>query len=265
MGARTQALEQRSDEAKEHPLSPAYLAMLPMFLCYEFGLRELGGTRHNAAEVLLGLWLAPFDAWADGIRWGLLAGFGIIALYLCRKHRIRVRETLARIWLEGLVGALTLGPLLVGMTALATRWTERLDVSWDSSRATPSLATAGVLFGGAVYEELVFRVGLYGLFYWTFVRVARSLQWNESLGRWFGEACALLGSALFFAAFHFSRFTHWLWTGGTDFSTPLFLWLSCAGLLLGLLYRWRGPGVAAWAHGLFNLGLLVGIDPDVLA
>ncbi|MEO6711697.1 MAG: CPBP family glutamic-type intramembrane protease, partial [Planctomycetota bacterium] len=185
--------------------------------------------------------------------------------YFCRAHAIRVREAVARIWLEGLVAALTLGPLLIGMTALATHWTDRLDVSWDSSRAAPGLATAGFFFGGAVYEELVFRVGLYGLFYWTFVRVARGLNWGEREQRLFAEPIALVGSAIFFAGFHFRRFTHWLWDGGMDFSAPLFLWLACAGILLGLIYRLRGPGVAAWAHGLFNLGLLVGIDPDVLA
>lgn len=265
MGARKQVAAKPSPHAEGHPLSPAFLAMLPMFLCYELGVRELGGARRNGAEVLLGLWLGPLHAYADGIRWGLLAAFAVVALHLCRQRAIRVREAVARIWLEGLVAALTLGPLLVGMTALATRWTDRPEVNWDSSRAGPSLATAGLLFGGAVYEELVFRVGLYGLFYWVFVRVARALEWSESKGRWFAEAIALGASAAFFAAFHFRRFTHWMWDGGMEFSAPLWLWLFCAGLLLGLIYRLRGPGVAAWAHGLFNLGLLVGIDPDVLA
>jgi|SRR5690349_11718635 len=251
--------------AEGHPLSPAYLAMLPMFACYELGVRELGSGRRNAAEVLLGLWLEPVRPWADGIRWGLLAAFALVALHLCRQHAIRVRETVARIWLEGLVAALTLGPLLVGLTALATRWTERLAVPWDSSRPAPSLASAAFLFGGAVYEELVFRVGLYGLFYWTFVRALRALGAGEPRSRFLADALALGGSALFFAGFHFRRFTQWLWNGGLDFSAPLFVWMFCAGLCLGLLYRWRGPGVAAWAHGLFNLGLLVGIDPEVLA
>src|SRR5688572_21544662 len=152
MGARTQPAQARETESDGHPLSPAFLAMLPMFLCYELSLLEFAGTRRNAAEVLLGLWLEPLRERADGIRWGLLAGFAVVALYLCRKRGIRVREALARIWLEGLVAALTLGPLLVGMTALASRWTDRLDVSWDSSREVPGLATAGFFFGGAVYE-----------------------------------------------------------------------------------------------------------------
>ncbi len=265
MAAKKHPAVAESAELRRHALSPAYLAMLPMFCCYELGQRGLGGARHNAAEVVLGLWLAPFGRFADGIRVGLLFAFAVLALHQCRQHGIRVREFVARIWLEGLLVALTLGPALVGLTALASRWTDRLDVAWDSSRDPQGLAVAGFVFGGAVYEELVFRIGLYGLFYWTFVRVARALSAGEKLGSWLADAAALAGSATFFAGFHFERFTHWLFDGGAEYSAALFLWLICAGLLLGVIYRWRGPGVAAWAHGLFNLALLVGIDPDVLA
>lgn len=252
-------------ESLRHALSPAYLAMLPMFLAYELGVRGLGGSRRNAAQELLGLWLSPLREYADGIRWGLLLAFAIVALYLCRQRRIRVLDTAARIWLEGLVVALTLGPLLVGLTALAAHWVPRIDLSWDASRASPGLAVAGFLFGGSVYEELVFRIGLYGILFWTGVRTARSLGAGEAASRGLAELFALLGSSCGFAAFHFERFTGWLWAGGLAFSAPRFLWLAFAGLLLGMVYRWRGPGVAAVAHGLFNLALLVGIDPDVLA
>lgn len=251
--------------AREHALSPAYLALLPMFLSYELGVHALGGIRRNAAQEFLGLWSSPFGEYADPIRWALLVSFAFVALYLCRRHGIRVRATVARIWLEGLVVALTLGPALVGLTALLARWIPRLDVSWDATRAPPGLGSAALLFGGAVYEELVFRIGLYGLLFWASVRAARGLGLLESASRWSAEAFALVGSSVAFAAFHFERFSGWIWPGGLQYSSALFLWLSFAGMLLGVIYRWRGPGVAALAHGLFNLGLLVGIDPDVLA
>ena len=265
MGAQKKSAAPASEESvQRHALSPAYLALLPMFLCYELGVRDLGGSQRNAAQVLLSLWLEPFGVHADGIRWGLLAAFGVVALYLCRAHGIRIRDAVARIWLEGLLVALILGPVLVGLTALALRGAEPLDISWDASRASPGLAVAGYFFGGAVYEELVFRIGVYGVLFWTGARVARELGGGESTARWAAEGFGLLGSSLGFAAFHFQRFTHWLWGGGLDYSTALFTWLTLAGLLLGLIFRLRGPGVAAVAHGLFNLGLLVGIDPDVL-
>ena len=51
--------------------------------------------------------------------------------------------------------------------------------------------------------------------------------------------------------------------GGEVFSAPVFTWRLAAGILLGLLFRWRGIGAAAWAHGIFNLALSIGAGPDV--
>ena len=247
-----------------HPLSPAFLAMLPLFAAYEFSLVAGGGARRNASEVVLGLWLAPFGSHADGVRIALLVAAIPVALYFCRAGGIRVRESVARIWLEAMVAALTLGPALVATTALCLRLLGLESVSWDASRDGPTAAQAALVFGGAVWEELLFRIGLYGLLYWTFVRAARLLGLGADGGRRLADVLALALSALAFAAFHFRRFTHWLWEGGIAFSWPTFLWISGAGVLLGLIYRLRGPGVAAGAHGLFNLGLLIGIDPEVL-
>ena len=74
---------------------------------------------------------------------------------------------------------------------------------------------------------------------------------------------SLLGSSLAFAAFHLEACVAWLGVGGDPFEPAIFTYRVLAGMLLGLLFRWRGPGVAAWAHGLFNLGLLLGAGPDV--
>ena len=80
MAARKQAPVAPADDSPRHALSTAFLAMLPMFVAYELGVRALGGTRRSAAEVLLGLGLTPFGAWSEGIRWGLLAAFAVVAL-----------------------------------------------------------------------------------------------------------------------------------------------------------------------------------------
>ena len=74
---------------------------------------------------------------------------------------------------------------------------------------------------------------------------------------------AALGSAAFFAAFHLAPFVGWLGRGGESFDAAVFSYRFLAGLLLALVFRWRGPGVAAWTHGWFNLALLIGAGPDV--
>jgi hypothetical protein len=252
--------------AGEHgaELSLGFLAMLPLFAAYEAALAADGSGRRSAAEALLGVGLVPLGEHARIARWIALGAASLVALAIVRARRQRVRAQIARIVLEGAAAALILGPLLVGALALLARWVGTLDVSWDASRSPPALAEAALVAGGAAWEELAFRVGLYSLLFLAVRRGAATLGASEGFGRWSAEAVGLLGSALCFAGFHFRALTGWLWDGGLEFSRASFAWLALAGVLLGLLFRWRGPGVAAWAHGLFNLALLVGIDPDVL-
>ncbi|MFT5463465.1 MAG: membrane protease YdiL (CAAX protease family), partial [Planctomycetota bacterium] len=77
------------------------------------------------------------------------------------------------------------------------------------------------------------------------------------------DLCAILFSSVAFAAFHLEVFTRWLGVGGEVYDGPTFLWRLLAGVLFAGLYRWRGLGVVAWAHGLFNLAVLLGADPSV--
>jgi CAAX prenyl protease-like protein len=253
---------ERSDRLRGMPL--AFLAMLPLALVYEWGLRASGAARPNAAQVLLSLWLAPFGDFAVAARWVVLVALGLLAFGLARHEGSRVRAGVARILLEGLLAAVLLGPLLVGAMALLGERFGRLELAWDPARGAPGLAQAALVFGGAFWEELAFRVGLYSLLFLGFRLAASRLKFSLGAARWIAEGLALGGSAAFFAAFHFQAFTGWMWSGGLAFSAAGFTWLFLAGMLLGILYRWRGPGVAAWAHGWFNLALLIGIGPDVL-
>jgi hypothetical protein len=58
-------------------------------------------------------------------------------------------------------------------------------------------------------------------------------------------------------------FVQVLGRGGEPFRAAVFTWRLFAGILLGTLFRWRGPGVAAWSHALFDLFLSTGAGPDV--
>ncbi len=77
------------------------------------------------------------------------------------------------------------------------------------------------------------------------------------------DGLAIAASATVFAASHLGVFTQVLGPGGEPFRAGVFTWRLLAGILLGTLFRWRGPGVAAWAHALFDLFLSIGAGPDV--
>jgi membrane protease YdiL (CAAX protease family) len=132
-----------------------------------------------------------------------------------------------------------------------------------SAAEAPGLARAALLAGGAAYEELVFRMGLQGLLY---------LALRPTLAFWLGaergarvgaEVLAVLLAAVVFAAAHLAVFTQVFGPGGEPFHAGVFPWRVLAGILLAVLFRWRGPGVAAWTHASFNFATSIGAGPEV--
>lgn len=260
---------QADDHAATHDdpitgFAAGVLAMLPLLLAYEWGLAVTGGTRRNVGERLLTLAFEPLgdaSVWVRRILWGVAAIAAWVAL---RRAGLRARAAVSRVVLEGLVGAIVLGPLLVvGMALLGAH--APAGAPANVAAAPPPLGHAALLAGGSAWEELCFRLGAYGLCFVLAAVPLRALGLGEAWSARLAEAGGLVGSTVLFALAHLSRFTSWLGAGGARFEVGHFTWLCLAGVLLGLLFRLRGPGVAAWSHALFNLGLYLGVDPDVLA
>jgi hypothetical protein len=252
------------DDAPElqRSLALGLLAMVPMILAYELALAKIGGAQHNTSELILFRLFAPLGAMADHARWICLAGASIASLVWCLRQQWELGPRLFRIALEGLMAAVLMGPILVGITMLIGEPSGALPLGRDPA-AAPNLVAAGLVFGGGAYEEIVFRVGAYSALFVILKHSASFLGASRGLARWIGEGGGLLGQALLFAGFHLALFTAWLGEGGESFDATTFCYRVIAGVLLGLLFRLRGPGVSSWAHGSFNLALLLGAGPDV--
>jgi hypothetical protein len=240
-------------------LAFGFLAMAPLFVLYELAVLE--GPQRAAAEVLLLRPLAPFGGAEERFRWVALGVVGIVALFHCVRRHLALGPALLRVPLEGLLGALLLGPL----TALLMQrlGAERLRLPGEGALGLATSERAAFVMGAAAWEELVFRVGAYSLI-WMLTR--RTLAWcgaGERTARWSAECVAPVLSALLFAAFHLDVVLRHLGPGGEPFDAAVFAWRTLAGLSLAILFRWRGPGVAAWTHGIFNLALLLGAGPRV--
>jgi hypothetical protein len=240
------------------------LSMLPLLVAYEWGLELTGGARRNVGERLLTLAFEPLGEPAAWVRRALWAAAAVACWLALRRAGLRARSAVSRVMLEGLVCAVVLGPLLVGGMALLGVPAPRAAAPAGPG-AAPPLAEGALLAGGSAWEELCFRLAGYGLCFVLAAAPLRATGLRETWTRAAAEACGLLGSSAFFACAHLARFTSWLGPGGARFEPAHFTWLYLAGVLLGLVFRLRGPGVAAWSHALFNLGLYLGVDPDVLA
>ncbi|MGD2019094.1 MAG: CPBP family glutamic-type intramembrane protease [Planctomycetota bacterium] len=243
-----------------------FLAMLPLFAAYEASGAGSPGHPRAVAEVVLSLPLTrtglPDPVLARRVVLGALAVLALICfqLQVRREGGAALGPRFARTLLEGALGALVLGPVLYAAAEVASPYVGAMTVgAGDGVR--PTASTAGFVLGSAAYEEVVFRLGALSVL-WLLVQ--RGLTWIGAVPgatRLAAVTLATVGSAAVFAAFHLETFTSWLGPGGESYDPAVFTWRATAGILLAALFLWRGIGVAAWSHALFNLALLVGALP----
>lgn len=238
-----------------------FVSMLPLFAAYEIVQGASTRPPRAMAEAILSTPLGPLGE--DAVRharWGLLAILGLAAFVVCARREWELGPRLFRVAAEGTLGALLLGPVLVLAAGIAEPHVGRMVLA-GVSETVPMLSRVSVVMGGAAYEEIVFRVGVLSLAWVVARQFARWLGAGERLSRWFAAGSGALVSALAFSAFHLGALTPWL-GGGEGFDLAVFTWRAMAGVLLACIFLWRGVGVAAWTHALFNASILIGAGPS---
>lgn len=113
----------------------------------------------------------------------------------------------------------------------------------DGAAAPPGVEAAAIAVGAGVYEEFVFRFVLIAAVHAVLVDACRT---REAVGRWLGVAASVLA----FTAYHGIATD-----GGIDLAAASFYGL--AGLFLSWLFLARGLGIAAGAHAVYDLLVLV--------
>jgi hypothetical protein len=241
-------------------LALGFLAMTPLLLAYEIALMRTGGSTRNAAEVVLSLPLAPFGGNAGLLRVLVLAACAGFALWVAFHARLGLVARIGRVAAEGALGALVLGPVLILLQhVLALPQPTAVSASGQAS----GLTQAVLVSSGAAWEEILFRVGLQSALFVLARELVEFFTASAVVSKALAEAGSIVVASLVFAAAHLAAMTHALGPGGESFDPAVFSWRFLAGVMLGVIFRWRGPGVAAWTHAFFNLALFVGAGPDV--
>lgn len=237
------------EAARSHRYS--ILFALPLFVLYELlALAHPGGAFggvRNGAEVMLIELLSTVAGARAPIVLGacLIAGAVLLVVRDQRRHRTPLRgavflgmaaESVALALAFGLVvGTITaylLGPLRA--LAIAPQPIERMGLT---TRIMMSL-------GAGLYEELLFRVILVS----ALAAGARIvLGWSRGAA---GVLATIAGALLFAAA-------HYIGPYGDPLALPSFVFRTVSGLFFSALYLWRGFGITAWTHALYDLFLLV--------
>lgn len=210
-------------------LTASYLFLLPLLACYQVGILFDPEAR-NGAGYIFDRALARFGPW--GILIVNLAILGLICFRL----------------MQGGKSPLESPRLFLVMLAESLAWAGFLLVSGkvirDELLAIRSVSTGLVASAGAgVYEEVLFRFLLMG-------GLMVLLRKAFAAGVAVALAIAVPLSALLFSAAHHT-------IGGEPFDRAIFLYRAGMGCVLGLLFHFRGLGIAAYAHAFYNAFLIV--------
>jgi hypothetical protein len=215
---------------------------LPIFLLYHAGVVFL--PMRNAADLVT----AQLVELADRSMFFYLTltasvGAAVIVLFLLLGQKRALHwQRFAMIAIEGVVYAVALRVVagyVVGQL--------RLDAG-----APPQLGLyAGFVMslGAGFYEELIFRVGLFGIFgqLALLALVASPAPWKKFLF-WLGWASI---TSLLFSGWHH------LGELGEPFTLSAFVFRWVSGLVFTLIFATRGFATAVWTHTLYDIWVLV--------
>lgn len=223
--------------------------VLPLLVVYELGVVAVGGPQslsvRNGADAWL-RWLLATAGFGLGILTPALIVVGLFAWALrCKREPPNDPVAVALGMVLESVG------LAVALWALSRAFGPMLD-SLGVTLATPSqptaasaspLAQAITFLGAGIYEEVIFRLGL-------FSAVAALLRAALVPG-FVAGTIAIAVSALGFAA------VHHLGAHGEAVNGYVFVFRALAGLIFTVIFVLRGFGIAVGAHACYDV--LVGI------
>jgi membrane protease YdiL (CAAX protease family) len=229
--------------ATRHPWS-CLLFLIPLLLAYECGVIWLGGARPEALRNGADTWL----------RWGLerlgltqfycAPGLVIIVLLIWSWLRSdRPGDEPFRVWAGMALESIMFGLGLWKLSLAVGPFLDGLGIRLSLGRLSSNLPQIITFVGAGIYEEVLFRLVLFYLLGWIFWFMGLTPLVSAGL-------VAFISAVLFSAAHHIGPY-------GQNFNTYVFLFRTLAGLYFGLLYIFRGFGIAVGTHAFYDV--LVGV------
>lgn len=222
-----------------------FLSALPLLLIYE-GL-VVFASEGQIASVRVGaeIWLRSLLSLIGGTGFAvlgiavILVGIGILLYERRRNIPLRARY-FGWMGVESAAYAIVLAFLISGAVG------RMFAVVPPGGMAGEGLWTQiGLSVGAGVYEELFFRVLLVGGLF-LLLREMMTRPMTAYI------VAALIGAAIFSGVHHMGPY-------GDPFTWSVFTYRFLFGLALNAVFLWRGFGIAAWTHALYNVMIVVGV------
>ncbi len=225
---------------------------LPLLLLYEvlaFALSgsEFAGVRNGADVLLKSLFLTLGGRNGVIVFGALLVGAGGWLVWRDWRERQVHPRVFAVMAFESIVYALVFGMVASTLTTVllpGLAIQARSSLALNSDTQLSLVTQLMISLGAGIYEELVFRVLIVSGLAWL---MARIFHWRPAAA---GILAVLVG-AVIFSAFHY------IGPYGDPFSLASFTFRAVAGVLFSGLYLFRGFGITAWTHALYDVFLAV--------
>ncbi|MDP7423383.1 MAG: CPBP family glutamic-type intramembrane protease [bacterium] len=219
---------------------------LPMLILYELLILSLNKAEwldvRNGADVLVKRFLRVFGLEGFiGLSLALLVILVVFVFKELKKRSFQLRaDYLAGMLVESILYAVLLRYLLVIFASVVSAAAIMPVMMWSGRRV---LLPAVVLsLGAGIYEELVFRVVLLQALIYVSLRLIGPRARKGAV-----TVLAVTVGALIFSL------SHYIGALGDSFRLSSFIQRVVAGIFLSGVFLFRGYGIAAWTHALFDL------------
>lgn len=229
----------RIGQARRDP-AVSFLLLLPLALLHLSGRGKVEAGAFAIIERGF-LWLGGWAGWILTLG---LAGGVFWATQRIQKRRIPWRGGAILLAVEGIAWGFALGPVLRVLTTAVSTQLQPLIVEFGTTHGKLALAA-----GAGLYEELLFRAGLMSALYVLASSFLGALYPRDAANT-FSFGLALVLSSVIFSWAHALGDPAALEAG-------VFLFRALAGVVLGLLFSWRGLAVVAYAHAAYDAQFLL--------
>ncbi|MDX1638767.1 MAG: CPBP family glutamic-type intramembrane protease [Balneolaceae bacterium] len=222
-----------------HNLLYSYLISLPLLLLYEALIFITQPDAEQVVRISVDVWIKTlFAQVGQDVLSITLIFVALLGIFIIYRERNKLGTLKINYFLLMLVEA---GVYAYLLALIISQTLESLlhMVQVSSVESLTTMQQLALSLGAGLYEELFFRVILVSLLIYLF-KFLLSKKWVAV------TAAVLLAAAIFSAV-------HYIGMLGDPFTMGSFLFRFLFGLALNGIYVWRGFGLAAWTHALYDI------------
>lgn len=226
-----------------HSLLYSYLISLPLLLLYEVLIFISQPDADHVIRVSVDVWIKwLFAHLGNNVLSITLIFVGLVGIYIIYRERDRLHTLKPRYFIymlaEAFLYAFLLALLLSAFISALFQFMQP-----ETLQLLTPLQKIALSLGAGLYEELFFRVILVSSLLYIFKKFVQK--------SWVAYTLAIVTAALIFS------WVHYVGALGDNFMISSFIFRFLFGLALNAVYVWRGFGMAAWTHAIYDIMVVV--------